>query len=103
MSSHDGCRRESMMKRTGMVGGWLAGLAMVCTGIAVVAAQSAKPAVKKGSNTPASLAFRSSVDTPPPGWKGPVFKLSRDYPKTPPKCDAPWLKRNVNFNASNPQ
>ncbi len=57
----------------------------------------------KGSSSPASLAFRSSVDTPPAGWKGPVFKLSRDYPKTPPKCDAPWLKRQVNFNSPDPQ
>jgi hypothetical protein len=47
-------------------------------------------------------AFRDSTDTPPQGWNGPVFKLSRDYPKTLPTCDAPWLKRNVSFDNPNP-
>ena len=28
----------------------------------------------------AALAFRSAVDSPPPGWTGPVFALSHDYP-----------------------
>ena len=102
--------------------GWLAaGTLTLFACVAIVAAQTAKPeaqagakpapakpaamkpAPAKGSNSPSSLAFRSSVDTPPAGWKGPVFKLSRDYPKTTPKCDAPWLKRQVNFNSPNPQ
>jgi hypothetical protein len=47
----------------------------------------------------AALAFRDSADSPPPGWTGPVFRLSRDYPKARPDCDAPWLKRKVDFNA----
>ena len=47
--------------------------------------------------TPADLAFRSAVDQPPPGWTGPVFKLSDDYPQTSPGCPSPWLKRQVNF------
>jgi hypothetical protein len=32
----------------------------------------------------ADLAFRNTVKGPPPGWTGPVFKLSRDYPATVP-------------------
>jgi hypothetical protein len=42
------------------------------------------------------------VDQPPSGWKGPRFKLSHDYPKTRPECRAPWLKRQVSFQDSNP-
>jgi hypothetical protein len=52
--------------------------------------------------SPAGLAFRDAVDAPPPGWTGPVFKLSHDYPRTTPTCDAPWLKRKVNFEDPNP-
>ena len=55
-----------------------------------------------GTGGAASAAFRSSVDTPPKGWKGPVFKLNANYPKTRPNCDAPWLKRDVNFDDPNP-
>ncbi len=47
---------------------------------------------------PAVEAFRDSADTPPPGWKGPRFKMSRDYPKQMPVCPAPWLKRPVSFS-----
>ncbi|BCM87603.1 hypothetical protein mvi_60640 (plasmid) [Methylobacterium indicum] len=50
----------------------------------------------------AATAFRDSTDAPPPGWTGPVFKLSRDYPRTPPTCAAPWLKRDVSFNDPKP-
>jgi hypothetical protein len=45
----------------------------------------------------ASAAFRNAVETPPPGWTGPVFQLSRDYPTRKPACDAPWLRRQVSF------
>jgi hypothetical protein len=48
-------------------------------------------------------AFRDSTDAAPPGWNGPVFKLSREYPRTMPSCEAPWLKRNVSFDEPNPQ
>jgi len=47
---------------------------------------------------PSDEAFLDSADTPPPGWKGPRFKLSRDYPKQMPACAAPWLKRKVSFS-----
>ncbi|MBW8832573.1 MAG: hypothetical protein JF606_24875 [Burkholderiales bacterium] len=47
--------------------------------------------------TTAELAFKSHVDQPPPGWTGPVFKLSDQYPATSPGCPSPWLKRKVDF------
>jgi hypothetical protein len=50
-----------------------------------------------GAAGPATEAFRDSADTPPLGWKGPRFKMSRDYPKQMPVCPAPWLKRPVSF------
>jgi hypothetical protein len=51
----------------------------------------------------AAAAFRDSTDAPPPGWTGPVFKLSHDYPTARPNCEAPWLKRKVSFNDRNPK
>lgn len=54
------------------------------------------------SLSPSQSAFRDSVDTPPPGWTGPRFKLSHDYPKSKPTCAAPWLKRPVSFSDKNP-
>ena len=65
-----------------------------------VDSQSAAPA---RTNPAALFAFRDSVDTPPANWTGPTFKLSHNYPKARPRCDAPWLKRPVNFNDPNPK
>jgi hypothetical protein len=53
----------------------------------------------------AELAFVNSVDTPPPGWTGPRFELSHDYPRTQPAaCDSvnvcKWLGMNVDFSSS---
>jgi hypothetical protein len=53
--------------------------------------------------SPAQLAFRNAVDSPPPGWTGPVFALSHDYPRETPVCDAAWLKRQVDFNEPQPK
>lgn len=59
---------------------------------------SAAPTLQPApSVSPAALAFRDSVDEAPPGWSGPKFKLSRNYPSAPPTCNAPWLKRKVSF------
>ena len=58
---------------------------------------------KGRSASTAELAFRNSVDAPPPGWNGPKFQLSHDYPKGKPACDAAWLKRTVNFSDPNPK
>lgn len=52
------------------------------------------------SGNTAHEAFRDSADAPPAGWKGPVFKLSHDYPKEMPPCKAPWLQRQVSFSGS---
>lgn len=65
-----------------------------------VDSQGAAPA---RTNPAALFAFRDSVDSPPANWTGPVFKLSHDYPKARPRCEAPWLKRQVNFNDPNPK
>src|SRR5687768_12484160 len=81
---------------------------------AIIAADCSRPADSPPASTQtpstpaaptgaAALAFRSAVDSPPPGWTGPVFALSRDYPKQRPNCDAPWLKRNVNFKDPAPK
>lgn len=51
----------------------------------------------------ANAAFRDSVDSPPDGWNGPLFQLSDNYPQNKPDCDAPWLKRNVDFQDPNPE
>jgi hypothetical protein len=47
----------------------------------------------------AGHAFQNTVKGPPPGWTGPVFKLSRDYPATvPSQCpECTWLQVKVNF------
>jgi hypothetical protein len=42
---------------------------------------------------PAVQDFPDARDEPPPGWTGPVFRLSQSYPTTMPALgDAPWLK-----------
>lgn len=65
------------------------------TGLLAMFAVTAGAALAQA--TPAQLAFRDAVDSPPPGWTGPVFKLSAQYPQGKPKCPSPWLKRQVNF------
>ena len=52
----------------------------------------------------ASLAFQNTVKGPPPNWKGPVFKLSRDYPTfLPGECaECTWLKVDVDFSPKFP-
>jgi len=40
-------------------------------------------------NTPATP-FCSSTIAPPPGWTGPLFKLSQDYPQTAAPDARPW-------------
>ena len=43
--------------------------------------------------------FKNAHNDPPPGWTGPVFKLSQNYPKTLPALEPaskrPW--RQFNF------
>lgn len=46
-------------------------------------------------------AFRNAATTPPPGWQGPVFTLSHDYPtQDPGECPkelCTWLAVDVDF------
>lgn len=63
----------------------------------------AAPAADAALLSPAVEAFRDSVDTAPPGWSGPKFKLSHNYPKRLPVCQAPWLKRMVSFDNPSPK
>lgn len=55
----------------------------------------------------AELAFRDAVNAPPPGWTGPVFRLSHDYPQADPGECPPdvcrWLARQVDFKDPTPE
>lgn len=54
----------------------------------------------------AELAYRNAVTDPPPGWTGPVFQLSHDYPtEDPGACPpetCPWLAIDVDFSTTSP-
>jgi hypothetical protein len=58
------------------------------------------------AQTGAELAFRDSVNAPPAGYSGPVFKLSHDYPPEHPgpcsQSDCPWLYVDVDFTSGEP-
>lgn len=72
---------------------------------AIEAEHAARPkallAATAQAATAHQLAFRNAVTPPPPGWKGPVFHLSHDYPKQqPPPCPkevCKWLGVDVSF------
>ena len=72
--------------------------ALIATGVGVA------PATPALAQSAAELAFRNTVKGPPPGWYGPVFKLSHDYPETvPSECaECTWLKLNVDFRTKFP-
>jgi hypothetical protein len=49
-------------------------------------------------------AFKDAHDPPPPGWTGPVFKLSQNYPTSLPAAGArPWLQFDFKNPAQAPQ
>jgi hypothetical protein len=64
----------------------------------IIATLAASPAPAQQQDA-AALAFRAAVEAPPPGWTGPVFRLSRDYPgSVPAECaECTWLQLGVNF------
>ena len=64
-------------------------------------ALNSAPALAQSAAVPA---FRNTVKPPPPGWTGPVFKLSRDYPTAVSgNCaECTWLKVDVNFKPQFP-
>jgi hypothetical protein len=59
-------------------------------------------AAAKATASTHQLAFRNAVVPAPPGWTGPVFHLSHDYPlqepKPCPKEVCKWLGVNVDFS-----
>ena len=75
---------------------FLAIAALVATTVGLVATLYPQDGNAQSAAKPA---FQSAVKGPPPGWKGPVFKLSADYPKeVPGTCaECTWLKLDVNF------
>lgn len=74
-------------------------------GTAAIEAEHAprpKAAAAAKAATPHQLAFRNAVVPAPPGWTGPVFHLSHNYPKQePPPCPkevCKWLGIDVDFS-----
>lgn len=53
------------------------------------------------------LAYANTVSGPPPGWTGPVFELSHDYPTADPgacpESTCGWLAVDVDFDSTDPQ
>ena len=82
---------------------WTLGVLAAVALMLGVRTSGAQSTAAPGMPNSAHEAFRDSTDKAPPNWGGPTFKLSRDYPKTLPTCDAPWLKRQVSFSDPNPQ
>ncbi|KMW58572.1 hypothetical protein AIOL_003549 [Candidatus Rhodobacter oscarellae] len=58
------------------------------------------------AQTAAENGFANAVNDPPPGYSGPVFELSHDYPaEHPGDCgpdDCPWLSIDVDFTTGVP-
>jgi hypothetical protein len=72
--------------------------ALIATGVC------GAPATPALAQSAAAVAFQSTVKGPPPGWTGPVFKLSHDYPATvPSQCpECTWLQLDVDFDPKFP-
>ncbi|MFC4348611.1 hypothetical protein ACFO5Q_12225 [Kordiimonas lipolytica] len=77
---------------------------------AVAACSSAEteqaPAQPAEQSIAADFAFQNAVSAPPPGYQGPVFQLSHDYPtEDPGQCpqsECPWLYIDVDFTSGVP-
>ena len=58
-------------------------------------------------NDASELAFANTVKGPPPGWSGPVFELSHDYPTADPgacpETTCGWLAVDIDFDNTEPQ
>ena len=83
----------------------LSSLALVCLAAAVWRTTPPVESQAPGNNPAALFAFSDSADINviPSNWTGPKFQLSHNYPKTKPQCQAPWLKRQVDFTNKNSQ
>jgi hypothetical protein len=97
-----------MRQRIGAVTAVAVFLAVFTLALAAAGAFAARRAApdSNGNGAPqsaAKLAFANAVTGPPPGWPGPVFELSDDYPAQNPGTCPPsvctWLaNKDVNFN-----
>lgn len=86
---------------------WAAPPALLLASVAVYACTSAQASEGERADgaapvqDAAQVGFRNAVSGPPPGWTGPVFQLSADYPVSAlAKCaesTCPWLYRQVDF------
>ncbi|MFW6175475.1 MAG: hypothetical protein ACOC7L_01500 [Acidobacteriota bacterium] len=69
-------------------------------------AEEPEPETAETDSGAADLAYRDAVSGPPPGWSGPVFELSHDYPTTDPGAcppeTCPWLAMDVDFSDPSP-
>ena len=79
-------------------------LADIAILIAAGAFSGALLSTPAAAQTAADFAFQSAVKGPPPGWTGPVFKLSDGYPATVANecAECTWLKVPVSFNPQFP-
>lgn len=88
---------------------WTVILILSVIALAAVAGTAVEPQGTTTAPTPAAteharqMAYRNAVSPPPPGWTGPVFKLSHDYPKQSPGACPPsvctWLANDqVDFS-----
>src|SRR3984957_17541824 len=79
----------------------LTSIAALTVAAGLVSVLFAAPAMAQSA---AEFAFKNTVKGPPPGWTGPVFKLSRDYPATVPSAcpECTWLNVPVDFKPQFP-
>jgi hypothetical protein len=76
----------------------------LCVAAMVAAGMGGALATPALAQSAAGPAFQNTVKGPPPGWTGPVFKLSHDYPATvSSECaECTWLKVDVDFKPQFP-
>lgn len=71
-----------------------------------VAVEEPDTANEDSAESAGELAYRNAVTGPPPGWTGPVFELSHDYPTEDPGACPPevctWLGIDLDFSAASP-
>lgn len=86
-----------------------AGLALVlgaCTPATEEVAPPPDAAPPAADSSAAELAYRNAISEPPPGWTGPVFTLSHDYPSALDSCSpevCTWLAVDVDFDDPDPE
>ncbi len=66
---------------------------LLLTALGLGSAVHAQPATKAPAQNAAASAFANAVTAPPPGWTGPTFQLSHDYPAKDPGTCPPTVCR----------